>query len=192
MRRPPVSSRISALVKFKKLAGGGYFKIINRAVAGRPAGAGLSRARRSPRSRSMRWATGPMGRRAPGDQPADAEGQGLPPTKYHPTLEGGNEGGGSTSSSFFNKWSIGEGISSSIQLNVPAGKAQRPDPSTCLRISALTKQEIDAAKYPRSAGAMTAKRRHRISRKSITRSSIAPIPAGASASAISRWRAISA
>jgi len=32
-----------ALVKFKKLAGGGYFKIINRAVAGSPAGRSATR-----------------------------------------------------------------------------------------------------------------------------------------------------
>jgi ribonucleoside-diphosphate reductase alpha chain len=34
-----------ALVKFKKLAGGGYFKIINRAVPGSPAHARLLRKR---------------------------------------------------------------------------------------------------------------------------------------------------
>ena len=52
-----------ALVKFKKLAGGGYFKIINHAV---PAGAAHPRllARpRSPRSTPMRSATAPSTRR---------------------------------------------------------------------------------------------------------------------------------
>ena len=42
-----------ALVKFKKLAGGGYWKIINRAVPEALAHARLFRERRSPRSRSM-------------------------------------------------------------------------------------------------------------------------------------------
>ena len=52
-----------ALVKFKKLAGGGYFKIINRAV---PAGAAHPRLQpraRSPRSRPMRSATATSTRR---------------------------------------------------------------------------------------------------------------------------------
>ncbi len=44
------------LVKFKKLAGGGYFKIINRAVR-RRARARLLRERTSPRSRPMRSVT---------------------------------------------------------------------------------------------------------------------------------------
>ena len=64
-----------ALVKFKKLAGGGYFKIINRAVpaALRALGYGESeiaddrRLCRRPRRRSPRA----------GDQPRDAQGQGL-------------------------------------------------------------------------------------------------------------------
>ena len=45
-----------ALVKFKKLAGGGYFKIINRAVPDALRVLGY-RKPRSPRSRPMRWAT---------------------------------------------------------------------------------------------------------------------------------------
>ena len=45
-----------ALVKFKKLAGGGYFKIINRAVPEALRVLGY-RPPRSPRSRRMRWAT---------------------------------------------------------------------------------------------------------------------------------------
>ena len=46
-----------ALVKFKKLAGGGYWKIINRAVPAALRVARLSAKARSPRSRPMRSAT---------------------------------------------------------------------------------------------------------------------------------------
>jgi ribonucleoside-diphosphate reductase alpha chain len=46
-----------ALVKFKKLAGGGYFKIINRAVPEALRTLGYSEARDRPRSRPMRSAT---------------------------------------------------------------------------------------------------------------------------------------
>ena len=46
-----------ALVKFKKLAGGGYFKIINRLVPRGLARARLRRGRRSPRSSATRSAT---------------------------------------------------------------------------------------------------------------------------------------
>ena len=52
-----------ALVKFKKLAGGGYFKIINRAVPEALRVLGYSRERRSPRSRPMRSATARSARR---------------------------------------------------------------------------------------------------------------------------------
>ena len=51
-----------ALVKFKKLAGGGYFKIINRAVPEALRTLGYSEAR-SPRSRPMRSATATSTRR---------------------------------------------------------------------------------------------------------------------------------
>ena len=54
-----------ALVKFKKLAGGGYFKIINRAVPEALARARLRRERRSPRSPPTRSAT-PRSAQAPG------------------------------------------------------------------------------------------------------------------------------
>ena len=52
-----------ALVKFKKLAGGGYFKIINRAVPEALRTLGYSREPRSPRSRPMRSATARSTRR---------------------------------------------------------------------------------------------------------------------------------
>jgi hypothetical protein len=49
-----------ALVKFKKLAGGGYFKIINRAVPEACARSAIAKAR-SPRSRPMPSATAEPG-----------------------------------------------------------------------------------------------------------------------------------
>ena len=52
-----------ALVKFKKLAGGGYFKIINRVVPAGAANARLRRSRRSPRSKPTRSATARWRRR---------------------------------------------------------------------------------------------------------------------------------
>ena len=52
-----------ALVKFKKLAGGGYFKIINRAVPEALRALGYSREPRSPRSRPTRSATARSSRR---------------------------------------------------------------------------------------------------------------------------------
>jgi hypothetical protein len=53
-----------ALVKFKKLAGGGYFKIINQAVP-RRCGRWATVRPRSPRWKPMRWATARWRRRLP-------------------------------------------------------------------------------------------------------------------------------
>ena len=64
-----------ALVKFKKLAGGGYFKIINQAVPGGAAHARLPR-ERDRRDRGLRGRPR-LARAGAGDQPDDAEGQGL-------------------------------------------------------------------------------------------------------------------
>ncbi len=65
-----------ALVKFKKLAGGGYFKIINRAVPEALRTLGYTREPRSPRSRPTPSATARSTRR-PAINHDDAEGQGL-------------------------------------------------------------------------------------------------------------------
>jgi ribonucleoside-diphosphate reductase alpha chain len=72
-----------ALVKFKKLAGGGYFKIINRAVPRRCARSATPKPR-SPRSRPTPSATA----RWPGarHQPRLAQGQGL----HRPQIEAVN------------------------------------------------------------------------------------------------------
>ena len=56
-----------ALVKFKKLAGGGYFKIINRIGAEGTGDAGLQRPSRSTTSCAMRWGTARW--TGAGDQP---------------------------------------------------------------------------------------------------------------------------
>ena len=64
-----------ALVKFKKLAGGGYFKIINQAV---PEALRTLGYRESEIAEIVAYAVGhgSLGQ-APGDQPRDAQGQGL-------------------------------------------------------------------------------------------------------------------
>ena len=64
-----------ALVKFKKLAGGGYFKIINQRRAGGAAHARLPRSR-DRRDRGLRRRPRLAGAGA-GHQPRDAQGQGL-------------------------------------------------------------------------------------------------------------------
>ena len=71
-----------ALVKFKKLAGGGYFKIINRAVPEALRALGYSRSR----DRRDRGLCGRPRLARPGarHQPLDAEGQGLRPTRRSP------------------------------------------------------------------------------------------------------------
>ena len=69
-----------ALVKFKKLAGGGYFKIINQSV---PAGAASTSATRAGRGRGDRRATPSATARssgAPDSTTTALDGQGLQPT----------------------------------------------------------------------------------------------------------------
>jgi ribonucleoside-diphosphate reductase alpha chain len=71
-----------ALVKFKKLAGGGYFKIINRAVP-KPSRRWATPTPRSRRSKPTRWATARW--RGAGHQPREPQGQGL----HHEGAAGG-------------------------------------------------------------------------------------------------------
>ena len=73
-----------ALVKFKKLAGGGYFKIINRAVPEALRTLGYAKPR-SPRSRPMRSAR--LDGQAPADQPRFVAAQGFTDEKS-PRSEG--------------------------------------------------------------------------------------------------------
>jgi ribonucleoside-diphosphate reductase alpha chain len=65
-----------ALVKFKKLAGGGYFKIINRAVPEALRTLGYSR-KRDRRDRGLCGRPRLASTRRPASTPAHAEGQGL-------------------------------------------------------------------------------------------------------------------
>ncbi len=65
-----------ALVKFKKLAGGGYFKIINRSVPEALRALGYARGRRSPRSTPTRSGTARC-RTRPGINHTTLEGEGL-------------------------------------------------------------------------------------------------------------------
>ena len=96
-----------ALVKFKKLAGGGYFKIINRCVPEALAHAGLCARRRSTTSSPMRWAT--------------ARCEGVADALNHDALARARLRRGSRSSAIeaalesafdirfvFNKWTLGE------------------------------------------------------------------------------------
>ena len=76
-----------ALVKFKKLAGGGYFKIINRAGAAGLAHARLRR-RRDRRDRALR-ARPRHAEGRPGDQPRDAGRARASTTRALAALEGG-------------------------------------------------------------------------------------------------------
>ncbi len=75
-----------ALVKFKKLAGGGYFKIINRAVPEALAHAGLQRSR-DRRDRGLCGRPRQSRQRA-GGQPFHAEGQGLHQRSHRSDREG--------------------------------------------------------------------------------------------------------
>jgi ribonucleoside-diphosphate reductase alpha chain len=118
-----------ALVKFKKLAGGGYWKIINRAVPDALRALGYREAR-SPRSRPMPSATA----RWPGarHQCRLAEGQGL----HRRQDRRGREG---LKAAFdikfvFNKWTLGEDFLVNT-LKVPGREARRP-PSSCCPSSA--------------------------------------------------------
>ena len=65
-----------ALVKFKKLAGGGYFKIVNQSVEAGAAPPRLHATSRSPRSKRTPRAPSTLDE-APAHQPRDAQGQGL-------------------------------------------------------------------------------------------------------------------
>ncbi len=94
-----------ALVKFKKLAGGGYFKIINRAVPQALTTLGYERRTRSPRSSAMRWAAG----RSPGRPASTTRACG----KRASTTQSLAAAEAALASAFdikfaFNKWTLGE------------------------------------------------------------------------------------
>ena len=175
-----------ALVKFKKLAGGGYFKIINQAVPEALRGARLPRERdrrdRGLRGRPRLAAPGPR------DQPRDAEGQGASPTRSC-TRSRAVLPPPSTSSSCSTDGRSARS-SSPARLKVPAEKLADPGVRPA-RASRLLEEGYRGRQRARL-------RRHDAGRRAAPEEastcpcSTAPTPAAARASATSRSRATSA
>ena len=121
-----------ALVKFKKLAGGGYFKIINRAVPEALRTLGYSE---SQIAEIEAYAVGHGNlNQAPGHQPRHAEGQGL-----HRRQDRGASTPRSKSAFdikfVFNQWTLGaDFLKETLRLHRRAARRLRP--STCCRRSA--------------------------------------------------------
>jgi len=128
-----------ALVKFKKLAGGGYFKIINRAVPGALANLGYSS---SQIEEIISYAVGhqTMGN-APGINHTSLIGHGFGPAQIEKVEA-------ALASAFdirfvFNQWTLGEEFCREV-LGIPEAKLN--DPSfDLLRHLGFTKADIDAA-----------------------------------------------
>ncbi|MFT6458322.1 vitamin B12-dependent ribonucleotide reductase [Pseudophaeobacter arcticus] len=128
-----------ALVKFKKLAGGGYFKIINRSVPAALEGLGYSS---SQIEEIVSYAVGhaSLGN-APGINHTSLTGHGFGPnelSKIDSALE----------SAFdirfvFNQWTLGEDFCTGV-LGIPAKKLNDPT-FDLLRHLGFTKADIDAA-----------------------------------------------
>ncbi len=128
-----------ALVKFKKLAGGGYFKIINRSVPSALEGLGYSS---SQIEEIVSYAVGhgSIGN-APGINHTSLTGHGFGPNelaKIDAALE----------SAFdirfvFNQWTLGEEFCTGV-LGIPAAKLNDPT-FDLLRHLGFTKSDIDAA-----------------------------------------------
>ena len=175
-----------ALVKFKKLAGGGYFKIINRAVPDALRTLGY-REHEIAEIEAYAVGHGSM-RQAPAVNPGVAARQGL-----HGREDRGVEKG--LKSAFdikfvFNKMDARRGL----PHRHPEGagrEAERSRPSSCSPFLGFSKADIEAANV-HVCGAMTLEGAPHPQDRALRRSSIAPIPAAASASATSRSRATSA
>ena len=110
-----------ALVKFKKLAGGGYFKIINRAVPEALRVLGYSEAR-SPRSRPMRSATAASARR-----PASTTPRSRPRASPPEAIEKVEK---ALPTAFdikfaFNKWTLGEDFCATSSASRPRSSPRR-------------------------------------------------------------------
>jgi ribonucleoside-diphosphate reductase alpha chain len=137
-----------ALVKFKKLAGGGYWKIINRAVPDALRRLGY-REHEIAEIEAYAVGHGSM-KQAPGINPTTLRAKGFPDEKIEAAEAG-------MKSAFdikfvFNKWSLGADFLTGT-LNVPAEKLD--DPSfELLRFLGFSKSEIDAANV-HVCGAMT-------------------------------------
>ena len=137
-----------ALVKFKKLAGGGYFKIINRAVPDALRALGY---READIAEIEAYAVGHGSlKQAPGVNPSTLRAKGFTEEKIEAVEKG-------LKSAFdikfvFNKWTLGEDFLTGI-LNVPAEKLN--DMSfELLPFLGFTKAEIEAANV-HVCGAMT-------------------------------------
>ena len=175
-----------ALVKFKTLAGGGYFKIINRCVPEALASLGYTEPRSTPSS-PMRWAMARW-KASPGGSiwmPCAARALA---TSRSAQIEAALE------SAFdirfvFNKWTLGEKFCREV-LKLDAATMDAPE-FDMLKALGFSRADIDAAN-------LLCLRRHDAGRRalpegpSICRCSIAPIRAGASASGRCRWKSISA
>ena len=138
-----------ALVKFKKLAGGGYFKIINRAVPAALRTLGYTREPRSPRSRPTPSATARW-RRRPAINHTTLKAKGFTdealakvekalPTAFDIKFA-------------FNKWTLGEDFCRDA-LGITPRPARRPT-FDLLAALGFTKREIEAANV-HVCGAMT-------------------------------------
>ncbi len=137
-----------ALVKFKKLAGGGYFKIINRAVPDALRALGY---READIAEIEAYAVGHGSlRQAPGINHSSLRARGFTPAKLEEiekTLAGAFD-----IKFVFNKWTLGADFLSKT-LNVPA--ARMDDPAfDLLAWLGFTKAEIEAANI-HVCGAMT-------------------------------------
>ena len=177
-----------ALVKFKKLAGGGYFKIINRMVPQALQTLGYDAGR--DRGRSSRYAVGhgTLGGRARRQSRGAARPRASATARSRPSKQ-------ALAAAFdisfaFNKWTLGEEFCTrGARLHRPSSSTMSA--STCWRALGFTKAEIEAANTY-CCGAMTLEGAPHLKERASVRSSTAPTRAGASASASSRSRATSA
>ena len=173
-----------ALVKFKKLAGGGYFKIINRAVPEALRALGYDEKQIAD---IIAYAVGRATlAHSPGVNHAALKAKGLPEAaidKVEAAL-----GAAFDIRFVLNKWTLGvETLSQVLKITPERYEAPGFDLLTALGFS---KAEIEAANSY-ACGAMTLEGAPYL-KPEHSRCSIAPIPAGAPASAISRSRATSA
>jgi ribonucleoside-diphosphate reductase alpha chain len=137
-----------ALVKFKKLAGGGYFKIINRAVPRGPQDAGLLRSRDRAEIEAYAVGHGTLARR-----PASTPARSRP--RASPTKDLRRSTGASAAFDIkfvFNKWTLGEDFCTDVLGCRPIKLDDFEfDLLTCLGFS---KKDIEAANI-HVCGAMT-------------------------------------
>lgn len=172
-----------ALVKFKKLAGGGYFKIINRSVPAALEGLGYSSAQIE-EIVSYAVGHGTIGN-APGINHTSLIGHGFTTNEIE-KIEA------ALGSAFdirfvFNQWTLGEEFCTNV-LGIPADKLNDPSFELLAHLG-YTKADIDLAN-DHVCGTMTLEGA-RISKKSTTRSLTVPTHAAKKANATSRWTATS-